>query len=145
MKREIKFRGQTISGDWVSGNLSHITKKLNNVEAGYYISNSVGMPFAYQVRPETVGQFTGLYDKNKVEIYETDVAKRITSNCYSEETLGVIKYINGCFVFCYKTKIGECKSHMVKNNSFQDGNAYVTLNYSYEVIGNIYDNKELIE
>lgn len=54
--REFMFRGMTVSGKWVEGNLSVIKRKLTGepVEAGHYISNSFGMPFAYQVRPETV-------------------------------------------------------------------------------------------
>lgn len=71
-QRVIKFRGKIINGDWVCGNLSILTKPFGKVEAGYYISNSAGSPFAFQVRPETVGQYVGVKDKNLVDIYEGD-------------------------------------------------------------------------
>ena len=63
MKREIKFKGMGINGDWYYGDLS-VLKIDGVVKAETYISNIVGMPFVCCVRPETVGQYTGLKDKN---------------------------------------------------------------------------------
>lgn len=65
MNRTIKFRGKRIdNGQWVYGFLAE----------DYYINdiNSVDFP-SIEIATETVGQFTGLLDRNKSEIYEGDI------------------------------------------------------------------------
>ena len=76
-----------------------------------------------QVYPETIGQFIGLYDRNGKEIYEGDIIK--LGN-------GQVRFVfYGCSEFKH-TAYGK----VAKNFDYKDK--------GYEVIGNIYENKELI-
>ena len=125
--REILFKAKTFNGKWVQGLLAHKDNK-------WYISNKEGMPFAFEVRPETIGQYTGLKDKNGNKIWENDIIKpydTVTNEGY------IIGWDNemGAFVFC---DINTNDSLYVLVGH------YIESIQPVEVIGNIFDNSELL-
>ena len=126
MNREIKFRGQQyFTNEWVYG---HYTQGLGS---NCYISHPNGA--IWLVKPETVGQYTHLNDKNGKEIYDGDIVEGGASQN------GVVTFENGTFTV-WKTPLGW----MVEDLGYEES-PYVLLPESWaEVIGNIHDNPELI-
>lgn len=95
MSREFKFRARRlIGGKWVYGHYY-----FNGV-AHWIVNNDKFSNDHHEVNPETVGQFTGLYDKNKKEIYEDDIVKySYISPLDSKEKsyIWVVEYENGMY------------------------------------------------
>lgn len=116
--REIKFRGKSITGIWYYGYLT-----IDAYE--YYFIESLGGTHLYsnKVIPETVGQFTGLQDKNEVDIYEGD-------KILYDGITGIIHFNNG--------------SYYVNFEYTRSAHLLGELERDIEVIGNIHDNPELL-
>jgi uncharacterized phage protein (TIGR01671 family) len=79
MNRQIKFRAQRKDNrEWVYGYLTHLTGMSKECikQDGYYISDECGRQPIYLVEENTIGQFTGLFDKNGKEIYEGDIFEK---------------------------------------------------------------------
>ncbi|HEL6782261.1 TPA: hypothetical protein UPK99_002873 [Listeria monocytogenes] len=132
--RPIEFKAQNVNGVWVCGNFSILKKKIGNVTAGSYISNSAGAPFAYKVRPETVGQFTGLTDKNGKKIFEGDIVEIIEIDAFGNLDWNRLKG---------KVMFSEGAWLVTDSGSFAIP-LWSEIN-EIEVIGNIHENPELLE
>lgn len=120
MNREILFRGQRPdNGEWVYG---FLTKMWGE----YHIVEENNENIAYMVIPETVGQFTGLVDKSGNKIFEGDIIAKGFDRYevrWNAEQMRWGTYLND-YELAGFTKFSEP---------------------FFEIIGNIYENKELLE
>lgn len=138
MKREIKFRGKRIdNGEWVYGSLMFAPGRNGNsdyaaIRVFTYWKDGVKEWVSwedYEVDPATVGQYTGLKDKNGREIYEGDILRRnVCMRDYADCDGEVVEYFDVSNVGACWTPFCDCGFHMDE----------------YEVIGNIHDSPELL-
>ena len=132
--REILFRGKRIDNDeWICGWYALLV--CNDKTVIPYIRNENGTD--KEVIPKTVGQYTGLTDKKGKKIFEGDIVKvKITQN-EDRQTYENCKIKIGVIVYNGDFALFTCKNNFMNfiNWAFND----------YEVIGNIFDNPELLE
>ena len=166
MSREILFRGKRAdNGEWVEGNLVYSEDAEEDFKAiiipikgsWMYVtehSEDLGFEKWYKVDPSTVCQYTGLTDKNGKKIWEGDILRGHGNNTdlskvvYGEfgmienETLEVIDIVIGWHYEPIPTDaLSKCEPFclpMPLTNYYID-------RCEFEVIGNIYDNQELLE
>ena len=130
--RTIKFRGKSILTDeWFYGDLVHSADKKRTA----ILVNDKDSYDECEVDPETVGQFTGLMDKNGKEIYEGDVI-----GCHNPRIKHLIFYNEkqGRFMAALN---GDIENDFVGVCGLDDSR----WTGSKEVIGNIYDNPALLQ
>lgn len=150
--RTIKFRGR--SGNlWACGNL-HIVEHEEYGDSAYIIEASS----TTMVDISTIGQFTGLHDKNGKEIYEGDIMGLPENDAngvkYKNRYTRVVEWVNdGFFLLDYCTmgdevrKYGDRLALEISLKSNYDGIArcFQRRGLDYTVIGNIHDNPELLK
>jgi len=137
--RDIKFRGKRIDGKgWVYG---YLVENENDIYRAFIVTSArwdidengctdLLETELYEVIPETIGQYTGLHDKNDKKIYEGDISKVKGFN-YPQKV--VFEDKSCCF------SIISSESDDVYYGIYEDKGKRPC-----EIIGNIYDNPELL-
>lgn len=151
-ERPILFRGKRIdNGEWEYGDLFHnhdkrifigelvVTDKTDALTCDKY---ELGINFV-EVDPDTVGQFTGMTDKNGKKIFEGDIVKvyedidyrigRHKSNRKTRTIIGVVVFDKKRF------------EYQIKNKEYNLTLFRLSKKDTNEIIGNIHDNPELVE
>lgn len=142
--REILFRGKRIdNGEWVEG---FLLKECNYATCSWnlaieYKTDRFGK-FAYdvaEINPETVGQFTGLTDKNEKKIFEGDIVRVLGNQQVDDwknvDYVALIAFLDGGFCAIDGT---------VEEHGFRRY-ALARMDFGLEIIGNQFDNPELLE
>ncbi len=149
MNREILFRGKDLeTGKWVYGYFTYCASRYDDPEkdrvadiipvntdriyTGEYNCHEV-----YEVDINTVGQFTGLVDKNGTKIFEGDIIKCVTFGFSPDVFVTEVKF---------GPKSGALGFYLANGrNMFYFGQSDLTKMDDSRVIGNIHDNPELLE
>ncbi len=141
--REILFRGKrNDGGGWVCG---HYVYRPDIHGAHFIVAvNSIGTLLWFEVAPETVGQFTGLTDKNGKKIFEGDIFN------LEDEIMAVVIFKDGCF----RLEEYGLRGAWTESGFDEFGGSWGVIDcesidwyslHDAEVIGNIHDNPELLE
>ena len=145
--REVIFRGKrTDNGEWIEGSLLGID--WCDKPSTYSIAPNTPVSVFYSVIPETVGQYTGLTDKNGKRIFEGDIVRATierAERCQSPRIEnGVIGYdcIGMIGLILYKDKNGENVWSDFFNELSLSG---LIEDYYFEIIGNIHDNPDILK
>ena len=134
--REILFRGKSLrTEDWLEGSLFIDDKgEKREILVGY-----VNYRISWEVDPKTVGQYTGLKDKNGKKIFEGDIVRHHNGSLYADSDnieLGKVYWDEK-----------YCGWRRTSNGAFYHGcvdNYRISPDCVYEVVGNIHDNPELL-
>lgn len=129
MKREILFRGKRKNGQWVYGSLV----VSENIDPAIYYEVGNGLvkqlDWCY-VSPETIGQYTGRKDKNRVKIFDGDIV------IIGEKLKAKVVYYDGAF---------RMQSEFSPTPTDTTDMGYMMREFSVRIIGNIHDNPELLK
>jgi uncharacterized phage protein (TIGR01671 family) len=126
--RTVKFRAIDTLGEWVYGipqTSSTLHLKLDYI-AQYYTEQRKYGREQVRIKPETLGEYSGINDKNKKEIYEGDIFK-----IGAEKDIFEVRFEHGCFM------------------AFRNGKQYGLIGELQvcfiDIIGNIHQNAELLQ
>lgn len=132
--REILFKAKRKdNGEWVEG--CYVTSDGKSFICMDIVEHYCVIALRwFEIDPETLCQFTGFYDKNGKKIWENDICDR------KEKYPEVVKMTDGDWTLDYSYAIGRDYGNGYCNLGF-----YVNERKCVEVIGNIFDNPELLQ
>ena len=133
--REVIFRGKRAdSGEWVEGDVLQTRYHSGHIE--YQIMPQTPVSSAYPVLSETVGQYTGLTDRNGKRIFEGDICK---FKRFNDVHIGkvVFNVTTASFIMWYQPIVGAYGEKATQK-------MLLSVCDNIEVIGNIHDNPELL-
>ena len=132
--REILFRGKRVdNGEWVYGYYCRCC--YTDKEKDHIIPHYASVLYALEVIPETVGQYTGITDKNGTKIFEGDLVSTDIARPFL-----IVEFRDGCFMF--NCNDGDTDYYDIMLPILDESQTV----YKYgEVIGNIHDNYESIK
>ncbi len=127
--RETLFRGRQKGGkEWFEGDLSYLVH--DKKECYIFPPDGYNSPDCYEVDPDTVGQYVGIPDKKGNKIFDGDIIRfRLERKWF----ICSVQWSNAVCAFVAKINDDDPNDFF-----FLDG-------YMLEVIGNIYDNPEILE
>ena len=143
--RELLFRGkQKDNNEWVKGALISIQTDLNENDKTYIVDDinfrdSIYdvWKYAYEVEPSTIGQFTGLTDKNGKKIFEGDIV------LFEDESPSNYEYHDSTEMRCGEIKFDDGQFYLTNRIAVEMEDLIYYGTIDGEVIGNIHDNPEL--
>ena len=138
--RDIEFRGKNLYGRWIYGYYvkteSLYDKPCHLIYNGDFGYDGYGKGTAEEIKWETLGQFSNMYGKDGVKLFDGDVVliPMIVTDSFNRDfeikMKAVITFINGAFYAKHKGQVRTLLS---------------SINHKCSVIGNVYDNPELME
>ena len=132
MNREILFKAKRKdNGEWVEG--YYMPRPNSHGKQRYYII-PLSQARWYEIDSDTLCQYTGLTDKNGKKIWENDICDR------KEKYPEIVTYNKGDWQLDYSYALGKEKHFCACNLGF-----YACERKCVEVIGNIFDNADLLE
>jgi uncharacterized phage protein (TIGR01671 family) len=144
--REILFRGIWVHGnkEWIEGDLVRDSEGKPHIVDSKYVDYWCGDPIFVcedecEVIPETVGQYTGLLDKDGKKIWEGDIVRTLAPCCLDKYIVGLVMF--GDYSSSYQSSnVGYYVDWSLNKNIAM----YCKMG-DIEVIGNVFDNAEMLE